>query len=189
MLYTCIHCDTSCANRTCLNRHMKYHMTTDVKFLESQETFFLKPGEFETGYCLENKILEEIVKDPKLSMANIETSFTKSLNLDDENVDETSSGSDLDDYLEDVDYMYDDEEYYVDLESVVPDLTENKPVSESNNKMSFELDRKTTDNHVVKDTAENYFGDIDFFDEEDGDDYVDLESVTKLMEETKGSME
>eukprot|EP00092_Neocalanus_flemingeri_P030625 GFUD01033253.1.p1 GENE.GFUD01033253.1~~GFUD01033253.1.p1 ORF type:complete len:325 (-),score=69.86 GFUD01033253.1:50-1024(-) len=132
-MYSCQHCELSCENRTRFNRHMRHHMTTDVKFLLTQDSDSVEKRPQETKTNLTESFKPEKIEEeekPKLEMTNCETDLKDSASIAvDKEVDtesaterkEVPSEQDMEDDL-DEDFM-DDEDYF-DSDTTLPLKTE-----------------------------------------------------------------
>eukprot|EP00092_Neocalanus_flemingeri_P020965 GFUD01022716.1.p1 GENE.GFUD01022716.1~~GFUD01022716.1.p1 ORF type:complete len:322 (+),score=81.52 GFUD01022716.1:38-1003(+) len=152
-MYSCHHCEVSCENRTRFNRHMRHHMTTDVKFLETQDSSFVEPRQQESETGPKHEI-KEMPDEIKFEMTNIETEFKNSVNLANDKdlsateINETHSDLDMEDDLLETDFM-DDEDYY-DSDTLPPktetDLQETEFIDDEDYFESEPLPTKTETN-------------------------------------------
>ena len=183
-MYSCHHCDVSCENRTHFNRHMRNHMTTDVKFLETQETGVEHSRCVKAKSYLEKDFVKELPEKAKLEVTQIETCLNNSVGvgiekddgglpsaLSESSAEVTSSMSssmsenDMEDDLEETDFMYDENEYESDLPSAAKGSAAEIEKTSLENNMEYDLE------------------DSDFIDDED--DYVTYDYDQPSKEETE----
>jgi len=168
-MYSCHHCDVSCENRTHFNRHMRNHMTTDVKFLETQETGIgnrlvktknypekdtvkemQEKAKLET--CLKNSVSISIENDD----GGLPTALSESSAEVTSSMSSSMSENDMEDDLEETDFMYDENDY---------DYAKDSAAEIEKNNMEYDLE------------------DSDFIDDED--DYVTYDYDQPSKEETE----
>eukprot|EP00092_Neocalanus_flemingeri_P096364 GFUD01122669.1.p1 GENE.GFUD01122669.1~~GFUD01122669.1.p1 ORF type:complete len:318 (-),score=67.33 GFUD01122669.1:126-1079(-) len=134
-MYSCQHCELSCENRTRFNRHMRHHMTTDVKFLLTQESDSVEERPQETKINLKESLKHEKIEEeekPKLEMTQCETGLkdSASIAVDKEYIANTESATESKevpsehDMEDDLDEDFMDDEDYFDSDDTLPLKTE-----------------------------------------------------------------
>jgi len=91
-MYSCHHCEHSCANRTGFNKHMRLHISTDIKFLkamELQRERVHQVSEKIAGAMPTQNIIKKITDDIKF-----EKKFTKNSASDERDLDTEHSKDD-----------------------------------------------------------------------------------------------